>query len=155
MQRDGCSRRATLRRLAAGVAGIGLSGTAVGTGSTATTARYTETTGAGDEDYTSDALDFTDRRQVETYGDFRGYPGSTPSEYERRAFSNVVAHTGPDPIAGVEDEVQYTFVVNTSAATMWVDEDGDYVATADSTATNSWSFVRSSMRPSRRTTGYV
>jgi hypothetical protein len=38
----------------------------------------------------------------------------------------MVAHTGPQPVPGVSDEVQYTFVVRTNATTAWVDEDGNF-----------------------------
>lgn len=118
------TRRTALRGLVAGAAGLALpaaSGTAA-----ASTASMPDS-----GQYTSDVLAYTDRKAKDETKDFTGFLGSTPTDIERRTMASVVGHTGPQPIRGVPDEVRYTFVVNTTVATSWVDAAGDFQATSD------------------------
>lgn len=124
------SRRGFLAALGAGTAGLALPAVAAAsTGeqhashATATSRRQASVA----TDYTT-GVPYSDRKTFQdfaTYGDDGPY---TPSNYEERAVTSTIAHSGPQPIPGVPDEVQYTVVVSTTAATAYVDANREFVA---------------------------
>lgn len=126
------SRRRFLGALGSGSSGLALASTASAATDRPPTHRSPDTSArleaaASAPEYTT-GVAFSDVKRTSRTVSYENDARYTPTEYEERAFTSTLAHSGPRSIPGVPEEVQYTVVVSTTASTAFVDDAGEFVA---------------------------